>query len=987
MPSKASAQRSSPTKRSDTRQRPQPIQRQAARSGSQPNPADMQKRLGNQGTQAWLAEQRIQPKLTVGQPGDQYEQEADRTADAVMRMPEPAASSGDDESKSQAKSRSNVLQRSSITPIAETRPIQRLCAECEKEIEGESESKQVQTKENNGQKPQINPDIEKNINALDGKGSPLPDSTRNYFEPRFGANFSQVRVHIGTQSAETAKALNAKAFTTGNNIFFGQGQFTPNSNEGQKLIGHELTHVVQQTGSDRVRAGESSGNRGLSVQKSIKGSDPILSMHADVDDRTDHGQTEGVTPDLGVAVQPKAITSLSGDAAEDEARAVETAMEVESPSELDIHAMSRESIQRSAGDDEDAIKQKLKDAIDKAFLARDTWKANDNIGQAIYSERLGLLLGRKSADKFASMQELDAYIAESDKAALTELDTMAKLGLDHVDLFPHVFPLTWAAKIRNALWLEVDLESLKKRLEADSTYADSLAKRVPTSLFWSGLARTYEEALKGEAPFKLELRHAEWHKAHVTRDYALGWIEYARSQALVSFYEFWQRIVQSLSDDISSGKIKIDQTFQESYKDFLATKRATLPAIPGKIRAFGPSQPELSGDQIINDVESVALVMNNIASLASLLTFIPIWSKAETEHAAKVTENDASIASLDPNGRVIQAMLWAYEGDYFSEAGKHVWQAIKAGAKENAAEMVGAMIGQMIPYVNVAVDFYFLSQGVKGIDAGLKGLQAAFVSASNATTTVDLQRESAKLALAITGQGASLILSLLAVIGAVSSLRAKAAKIKAENPKMSDEEAMNKALKDTQSKEAAALREARKKKPVTEEPPSTSLKVKGGARQLTVADMLAYEQQGGHTLARHGAAHSRQSLKLRTIGETNLPAPRNLPGGTRTTDFRIWQGKKQSAASKWKDDNTMCRTISDLINRNLVQIEKTTKAGGDFVLEEIPVGQVVGEGWMKAGGATPEQTGIFWKEDLQHVTVVIKPDGQGGFYVLTAYPN
>jgi hypothetical protein len=649
--------------------------------------------------------------------------------------------------------------------------------------------------------------------------------------------------------------------------------------------------------------------------------------------------------------------------------------------------MSVGTIQRSEGDDVSAIKQKLEDAIEEAFRARDAWEATGNVGQAIYSERLGLLLSRKSADKFVSMQELNAYITESDRAALTELDSMAKLGLDIVDRFPHIFPLTWAARVRDALSLEVDLKSIKERLDADSKYAESLAKRIPTSLFWWGLARTFAEALKSETPFKLELRHAEWSKPHATRDYALGWIEYARTQAEVSFYEFWQSIVQSLSDDISTGKIKIDHTFQTSYKDFVENKRGVVLAIPDKIRAFGPSQPELSGDDILNDVERVALVVNNIASLASMLTFIPIWLRAEIEHAAKVTENDDSIASLDPNGRVIQAMLWAYEGGYFSEAGKRVTEAIKAGARENAGKMVAAMIGQVIPYVNVAVDLYFLYQGVTGIDSALQGLRVAFLNASNATTTVDLQRESAKLALAITGQGASLILSLLAAMGAVSSLRTKAAKIKGENPKMSDDEAMNKALQDTRSKEGAGLREARKKQEVTKEPPSSPLKIKGGPRQLTVADMLVQEQQGGHTLARHSPAHTRQSLKLRTIGESNLPAPRDLPDGTRTTDFRIWQGKKQSAASKWKDENTMCRTISDLINRNLDQIEKTTKAGGSFVFEEIPVGRVVGEGWMKTGGATPEQTGIFWTEDLQHVTLVIKPDSQGGFYILTAYPN
>lgn len=250
MSSKSSVHRSNSTKHSNNRQRPQPIQRQAMGGSSAPKPADMQKRLGNQGTQAWLAKQQIQTKLTVGQPGDKYEQEADRTAEAVMRMPDPMKLD-DDGTKVQAKPVSDKLQRTSsapVTTLAGTSHIQRICVECEKQQNRQSENNQIQKKENNGEEAEVTTDIKSNIDALEGKGSPLPDSARNYFEPRFGADFSQVRVHTDTQASQTAKSLNARAFTVGNNIVFGQGQFAPNSHEGQRLMGHELTHMVQQGG-------------------------------------------------------------------------------------------------------------------------------------------------------------------------------------------------------------------------------------------------------------------------------------------------------------------------------------------------------------------------------------------------------------------------------------------------------------------------------------------------------------------------------------------------------------------------------------------------------------------------------------------------------------------------------------------------------------------------------------------------------------------
>ena len=66
-------------------------------------------------------------------------------------------------------------------------------------------------------------------------------------ESRFGHDFSQVRVHTDTRAAESARAVNARAYTVGRNVVFGSGQYAPGSGEGQRLLAHELTHVVQQS--------------------------------------------------------------------------------------------------------------------------------------------------------------------------------------------------------------------------------------------------------------------------------------------------------------------------------------------------------------------------------------------------------------------------------------------------------------------------------------------------------------------------------------------------------------------------------------------------------------------------------------------------------------------------------------------------------------------------------------------------------------------
>ena len=104
----------------------------------------------------------------------------------------------------------------------------------------------LQKKEASGSTPDVTPELESSISAIRGGGQPLPESVRAFYEPRFGADFGQVRVHTGSQAAETAKSINAKAFTVGRNIAFGAGEYSPDTIVGRKLLAHELTHVVHQ---------------------------------------------------------------------------------------------------------------------------------------------------------------------------------------------------------------------------------------------------------------------------------------------------------------------------------------------------------------------------------------------------------------------------------------------------------------------------------------------------------------------------------------------------------------------------------------------------------------------------------------------------------------------------------------------------------------------------------------------------------------------
>ena len=110
----------------------------------------------------------------------------------------------------------------------------------------EEESESVQTRREGRNTPDVSPELESAINSSRGGGSPLDSETRSFFEPRFGSDFSNVRIHNDSAAANSARQLNAEAFTRGSDIYFGSGRYQPNSPSGRHLLAHELTHTIQQ---------------------------------------------------------------------------------------------------------------------------------------------------------------------------------------------------------------------------------------------------------------------------------------------------------------------------------------------------------------------------------------------------------------------------------------------------------------------------------------------------------------------------------------------------------------------------------------------------------------------------------------------------------------------------------------------------------------------------------------------------------------------
>jgi hypothetical protein len=222
------------------------------------------KRAANPGAPA------IQTKLTLGPAHDKYEQEADRTAKQVMRSldaPAEQADAAPDETLAakpfdtslaalQANGMARVAREYSAS-LAQRRQSGKGTLQAKPLADGISRIQREElTDEDELQaKPlhglgggEVDPGVAATIGSAKGGGRPLHDGVRASMERGFGADFSGVRVHTGGQADALNRSLNARAFTTGSDIFFGKGQYNPGSRGGQELIAHELTHTVQQGG-------------------------------------------------------------------------------------------------------------------------------------------------------------------------------------------------------------------------------------------------------------------------------------------------------------------------------------------------------------------------------------------------------------------------------------------------------------------------------------------------------------------------------------------------------------------------------------------------------------------------------------------------------------------------------------------------------------------------------------------------------------------
>jgi hypothetical protein len=202
----------------------------------------------------------MQRKLTVGEVNDPLEREADRVADEMMRMP----NTGD---------RTNAARA----------PSSGQCVACEREETPQfGTTPTVAPIATSPEAPSVVDEV------LRAPGEPLDAATRATLEPRLGYDFSQVRVHVDSTAAESARAVNASAYTVGNHLVFDRQKYAPHTEHGQKLLAHELAHVVQQRAAGRTPSSSQAKRRptaraAVHLQRQVYGPAASTGAGADFD--------------------------------------------------------------------------------------------------------------------------------------------------------------------------------------------------------------------------------------------------------------------------------------------------------------------------------------------------------------------------------------------------------------------------------------------------------------------------------------------------------------------------------------------------------------------------------------------------------------------------------------------------------------------------------------------------------------------------------
>lgn len=526
-------------------------------------------------------------------------------------------------------------------------------------------------------------------------------------EPRFGRDFSDVRVHTDAAAAESARNLSANAYTTGSDIYFAAGKFAPSS----PLLAHELTHVVQQSSGRTPPAGIDHGRSDPLEQEADRTANQVMS---------------------GAPVETPAPTAAATHGA----------------------AIQRDGDTDDTAADDDVPDFDPQETLDSKLALLDELSDTDEKLRA-QNLRLKLLLTKTAEPDWKDFETWDKFYDDCEKTSRDEQQTIDALGADLNDAEefpPEAFPIYWSEKLQKAFELSYPIYTLRRDIDSSKADFDKTGQQIPKILFDHGLPLDFPASLSVKSfqflsPFGAAFGWAADSAGFVDPGpgplAALGPLAmtYLNNLNQLDFYNTWFQNAKSVVQQVRDGEISVNPAAFEKYTtrtriqgvglDMLMSSPAGIPEpLQGRV---DPMQAELY-----------------ISQITGLMVFAHSFMHARElsqEGTGFVGQADSMIAAENPLKRQFRAQQWGHEKGFYSDAllqqaseiWEHKWEIAESMGKDIA--LFAAL--EAIPGVNVLTTIYLGLSLLGDAWSTMGDIAAADDEARNAQSVAQLQKAAA----------------------------------------------------------------------------------------------------------------------------------------------------------------------------------------------------------------------------------------------------
>jgi hypothetical protein len=853
----------------------------------------------------------FQPKLKISQPGDVYEQEADRIAEQIVLSKESPSVPPD--LRSNRKNDGLRIDRKLAQP----------------------------------RDPGLATRILGVINPDHSTGAALSTSFRKEMEPKLGLDLGGVRIHTGQTATSAAASFGAEAFTVGRNIFFNDQEYRPDTTEGKKLLAHELVHVVQQTGAVANNPWANRDpllNSNNSFQQIIHRSEPQIARKPGKAKRghLEPAVQQGQEPsnELSMAADERydlvicnpvtdtdeQFPNLTRDEAIEKVKSyIDVASEAYNKNRFEV---TKERIKNDWYDsfydsnrEIDRYRARAQRALDSGNIKEAASEVDSAMRKIVYFDRDAKMynqtVGQANQISLHDRSPQGFSLHHVDLGGDIEIDTLSYVDGKTTPTYYRVPSIEVAVK----LFTEFDTKHVFPLLKAGRQNIDDVKNRFGET---EGTKKMEGHLFTARSHFQ-EAHNTIFGKHGAVDMASLRYAEKKFMEAVNGIQYFDSAVTQYRSEKEDDAK-------------FWHTVREV--------------------------VKIAVIVVAGVATGGSAATlFLVMVGTEATLQAAEIK------AGVRPKFGVDEIIFESVKGAIHVPVLKFRNNLVEAlmgmGASRNFATKIGAHV----------VSNYIAARGNVNIGA-LINITAGKLMNQN----VDVMTEVDKILFKLDMKE----LTIEAVALAVHPTKAHGgSRLKGAGKPGSPEGSASKTPTKSTGGGGGGGGGGR--------PPPGGGGGRGGgnrpAGDITFATLLKMEElDNGHTLSRHGSFHTKETLRQRIYGETEIPPPTK-----NAADFRIWQGKNTVAASRWISDEFMVKSIDSIVKRNISAIESLARSKSQKPLKfQEEFGSMVGEGWATTGatGKTRSKSGgVFWVSDLRAATVIIKGDGKGGWYILTAYPG